>query len=150
MCKQITSRPAPIAVSPLHTAAAFVVVALPAVQQKPIAAAVQQPKKRVSFHNVVDVYVIDRLDPFAVRDLFYRSDDFRRFRSDICLEKLETKACETSLVTAVFRAILTNIGVQSSKQLTTPTRTLQLQQQQQSRRPRSSPESLLRELSFAV
>jgi hypothetical protein len=42
------------------------------------------------------VYPFERLGNEQVGDVFYTPEDYRRFRSDICLETLEQRAAESS------------------------------------------------------
>ena len=136
MCKPTTSTTA------LH------VVALPAAPTtKPTDTTTTPMRKSVSFHETVDVFVISRLDAYAVRELFYRHEDYRRFRSESCLEILQAKADQTAgdPVVSVFRALF---GVSKRQQW--------MQQHCQSRpctmeaQPKPSPETLLRELAFVL
>lgn len=158
MCKPIAPRPVPIDVNTLLYAAAAPLSAVP----------VKVTRKRVSFHDKVDVYVIGRLDPFAIRDLFYRPADFRRFRSESCLEVLEANAGGKAPLAAAIQAILgvciTVSGASQAKQLLPTNLATNRRPQQrkcqisapqcistmQASPRRLSPESLLRELAFAV
>ena len=40
------------------------------------------PKKRVSFHEVNEVFSVEKVDARLIQDLFYSSEDFRRFRRE--------------------------------------------------------------------
>ena len=116
------------------------------------AAAPPGMKKNVSFNETVDVYVIDRLDAFAVRELFYRSEDYRLFRAESCMEILQAQADQSAdPVVSIFRALfgLGNRRQQWSRQHQ------QRQQQILSRSctvevQRATPETVLRELAFAI
>ena len=157
MCQPISPRPTPIEINPLLDVA-------------PVTAApTKGRRKSVSFYEKVDVYVIDRLDPFAIRELFYRPVDFHRFRSESCLEILEAESRRgrsKDPLTAALRALLSGGFARSDQlKLRPPTeapcnqgnKKLQLVTQKfacgsGARLPpqRLSPESLLRELSFTV
>ena len=158
MCQPISPRPTPIEINPLLDVAP--VTAAPATKGR---------RKSVSFYEKVDVYVIDRLDPFAIRELFYRPVDFHRFRSESCLEILEAESRRGGSkdpLTATLRALLSGGFARSDQlKLRPPTeapcnqgnKKLQLVTQKftcgsGTRVPpqRLSPESLLRELSFTV
>ena len=141
MCKPISNRPVPIAIQPLQSE-----VSLP---NKALSSP-RQSKKRVSFHKTVDVCVVDRMDAFAVRELFYRPEDFRVFRAEYCQEILERQARPLPL-TSVLHAVLSS--------LTGNTFQIQLYSKQNLRRcharrhplqQRASPETLLKELAFII
>lgn len=159
MCKAISPRPVPIEINPL--------LASPAIS----AASGKETRKKVSFYEKVDVYVIDRLDPFAVRELFYRPADFRRFRSESSLEILEaesgtgSKAQLTAALQAVLSICLASSTTSQQKRLPPAIATCNQSYQRESQigrqrcrcgspsqvpQYRLSSESLLRELAFSV
>jgi hypothetical protein len=72
-------------------------------------------KRRVRFHETVDVHVIDRLDAFAVRELFYRSVDYHRFRSESCLELLEAQAKTSDPLLSFFQHLFKSIVIVTSQ-----------------------------------
>ncbi|CAB9497696.1 expressed unknown protein [Seminavis robusta] len=113
-------------------------------------------KKRVSFHETVDVYVIERLDAFAVREMFYHPSDYHRFRSECCLEKLEARSKQDPLV-GFFQSIVSSIGVSCRMQQRNIMIQRRRQQQQscstarvQAAMRQVSPESIVRELAFVL
>jgi hypothetical protein len=108
-------------------------------------------KRRVRFHETVDVHVIDRLDAFAVRELFYRGVDFHRFRSECCLEKLEAQAYTQDPLRAIFQPMFKVIVDVTGQQRQlraqySPTQTTKIQ----STLRFLSAEALLKELAFLV
>ena len=128
-------------------------------------------KKRVSFDAKIVVHVVPRMDPFAVRECFYKPSDFRRFRSEACLEILEARATREPWKT-ILKGILSRLTPQSQQpqqidfssyqyyqafphcggsdqlQLTTSSCKADLSSNYQQRQ--ISPESLVRELAFAI
>lgn len=49
-------------------------------------------QKRVSFDDKISVHSIRRLQYEELREVFYCPNDYRRFRSDTCLELLDQQA----------------------------------------------------------
>ena len=83
---------------------------------KEVATTSPTQNRRVRFHDTVDIHVIDRLDAFAVRELFYRAVDYHRFRSDCCLEKLEAQACMQDPFRIIFQYMFNSIAMESHQQ----------------------------------
>jgi hypothetical protein len=67
--------------------------------------------KRVSFHETVTVYPFEKLGNELRGDIFYCPADYRRFRSDICLETLDQQVASPRLgLGLLFGRLLAPLG----------------------------------------
>lgn len=66
-------------------------------------------RKRVSFDDTVDIYSIERVKKEQTADLFYRPEDYRRFRSDTCLELLDQRVAPHTALIVLFQKLMASV-----------------------------------------